>query len=753
LAEHLTAVSARARRFAEGFGAGDWAALAGLWHDLGKYHPDFQEMLRDAVAGRPTGRVDHSTLGAIHAAQLLEPLFRSDARRSGVEFLTLLVTATIAGHHAGLPESRDQLRVRLDAQSERYREMFSEPIPAEIVRPMAYAPLPPQLRDRDDKKLAAEFLVRMVLSALVDADRLDTETFASEGLPEAEQPATLRRFSTISELRAALDESIDAKVRGVNAHSLGSLEKAVHDYRQAVLAACRRAAQEPPGAFALDVATGGGKTLASLSFALRHAEAHQKPRVIVVIPFTSIIEQTAEEYRRALGPLSWNVLEHHSAASEDAAAEPGWGPQDPEAVRRRLATENWDVPIVVTTGVQFFESLHSARPSRCRKLHNIANSVVVVDEAQTLPPALLNPTVWMINDLVEGYGATFVLSTATQPALEPPFPEVRNLRAIVPRSVGHPPRRVRVEVAEEREMSWPALASELERFPQVLCITHQRRDARELAEQVDKVLGDRSTVHLSAAMCADHRSNVIGDVRLRLREGTPCRVVSTQLVEAGVDLDFPVVYRALAGVDSMVQAAGRANREGRLGVEGGLLRIYHAPTKPPVGLPRIAADAAAGLLLEGTAANGPWDMFGADTARRYFRRYYQRVDDKDSGVSNLRREFRFRDVEDAYRFIKDDPGLTVVVPYADALDRVRSIRERRLRFGFMRELQRYVVSLFPGQARSLLAVGAIAPLLPADAPQDSRVFALQETHASFYDRRFGLLLGGIDAPASGAFMI
>jgi CRISPR-associated endonuclease/helicase Cas3 len=751
LGEHLTAVSARAREFGEKFGVGDWAALVGLWHDLGKYHPDFQQMLRDAVLGKPTRRVDHSTLGALHAAKVLEPVFRSDPARRSVEFLTLVVTATIAGHHAGLAESRDQLRERFDGQAERYNEMQREPIPPEILQPRSGAPLPPQLRDHPDRRLAVEFLVRMVLSTLVDADRLDTEAFASEGRPEANQPASLRRYSGVAELRRTLDQFMDAKIRSVD--TLEPLPRAVHSYRQEVLAACRAAAQRRPGAFALDVATGGGKTLASLSFALRHAEIHNKDRVIVVIPFTSIIEQTAEEYRRALGELSWNVLEHHSAISEGIIAESPWGPQDMDALRRRLATENWDAPLVVTTGVQFFESLLSARPSRCRKLHSIANSVVVLDEAQTLPPALLNPTVWLINELVERYGTTVVVSTATQPSLEPPFPEVRNLRGIIPGEVARPPHRVRVELVSGGETSWPNLAAELAPRSQVLCIMHQRRDARELTAEVDKLLGDESTVHLSAAMCAAHRSTVLERIRSQLGNGGTCRVVSTQLVEAGVDLDFPVVYRALGGIDSMVQAAGRANREGRLGVEGGLLRIYRAPSKPPLGLPRIAADVADGLLREASLTDSPWNLFDPEVARSYFRRFYQGVNDKDSGVSNLRREFRFREVEKTYRFIANDPGLTVVVPYGEGRERLEAVHRGGMTRHSLRELQRFTVSLFPNQMRSLLALAAIRPLLPAGDPMDSRVFALSETHATFYDHRFGLLPRGGDAPASGSFVI
>jgi CRISPR-associated endonuclease/helicase Cas3 len=751
LREHLESVGDRAQRFAAKFGAGEWAALAGLWHDLGKYHPDFQQMLHDVVQGRPKRHVDHSTLGALHASEIVGKAFLADPVMRQVEFLTLMITATIAGHHAGLPESRDALRARFDGHHHRYREFLELSVPPEVLRPQTRVPpLPKQVLEAEDRQLAVEFLVRLVLSAVVDADRLDAEAFGCEGRPESEQSPTLRRYSAIAVLRAALDSFIDEKVRPLPVESMGPVERALHDYRQAVLGACRRAAAGSPGAFSLDVATGGGKTLASLSFALRHAEIHRKDRVIVVIPFTSIIEQTAAEYRRALGDLQWNLLEHHSAVAEES--EPAWGPPDREALRRRLAAENWDPPIVVTTAVQFFESLHSARPSRCRKLHNIANAVVVLDEAQTLPPGLLTPTVWVINQLVQQCGTTIVLSTATQPALEAPFPQVRGIRQIVPDSVTQPPARVRVEVVGERETTWRELAVSLAQHTQVLCITHQRRDARTLVNDVDAVRGDSDTLHLSAAMCAAHRSAVIHQIKGELSARRTCRVVSTQVVEAGVDLDFPVVYRALAGIDSMVQAAGRANREGRHGVEGGLLRIYRAQTKPPMGLLRIAADVANGLLVAGPSSERPFDLFGADLARTYFRRFYRGVADKDRGVSNLRREFRFRDVEARYRFI-DDSGLAVVVPYGDSMAAAHALRRAGSLRGILRELQRYTVSLYPSQIRALLRLGALEPLLGTDDPEETHTFLLRETHASFYHRRFGLVPEGIEEPPSGAFLV
>jgi CRISPR-associated endonuclease/helicase Cas3 len=591
----------------------------------------------------------------------------------------------------------------------------------------------------------------MILSALVDGDRLDTEAFAAEGAPAESQPLHLRSYASVAELRAAIDMAIDDTARVAGSRCAGDVEKAVHDYRQAVLAHCREVAHQQAGAFTLDVSTGGGKTLASLAFALRHAERHHKDRVIIVIPFTSIVEQTARAYREALGSLARNVLEHQSGVSDESIAAHRWGPQDPEAVRWRMATENWDAPLIVTTGVQFFESLFSASASRCRKLHNIANSVVVIDEAQTLPPGLLNPTVWALNELVEGYGATVVLSTATQPSLEPPFPEFRNKRPIVPVTVTRPPARVRLELLGA--MDWRALAPQLAAEEQVLCITHQRKDARDLTDETDRLLGSQETIHLSAAMCPAHRSSVIQAVHDRLAAGLPCRVVSTQLVEAGVDLDFPVVYRAMAGVDSLVQAAGRANREGRLGVKGGVLRVFRAPTKPPPGLPRLATEAAEGLFRAIELDRTDIDLFGPDLARQFFNRFFERLDDKDGGVTPARLEFRFWEVERSYRFIDDQATVTVVVPYdEDARAQIQRIQADGPSLRLLRGLQRHSVTVYQGQCAALLAAGRLQPLFASEAPAEARRYVLrEEPQSEIYHPRFGLMPERVGAPATGAY--
>lgn len=721
LEEHLTAVSAAAAKFASEFGAEGWASLAGLWHDLGKYHPDFQRMLEDIAAEKPKRRVDHSTAGALLIWRKL---------RSGLPGHShWLLTATIAGHHSGLADGIGALKERVEdpQQLERVKVLATQDIPPNISSPRT--DLRTALRiDQPDDCERIEFLTRFIFSALVDADRLDAERFQDKFLPENQQRSPLRRYRPMAVLRQRVDAHIDDLTRN-------SGSGPVQIYREAVLSACRDAAELSPGAFRLNVETGGGKTLSSLSFALRHAENHGKRRVIVVIPYTSIIEQTAEVFREALGPD--DVIEHHSAVEEGSEGKKYDGAFDASSERRRLAAENWDAPIIVTTAVQFFESLYSASPSRCRKLHNIANSVVILDEAQTLPVKLLVPTVAAINQLTRWYNASVVLSTATQPALENPFPAIEGVRDIIPDSVQPPPPRVQVKLPDSGKTEWAELAEQLADHDQVLCITHKRNDARDLTLALDEVLDDQSTIHLSANMCAAHRSDGIVRIRELLRNGEPCRVVSTQLVEAGVDFDFPVVYRALGGIDAMIQAAGRCNREGRLGDVGGTLHIFNPPTEPPRGLPAAAKEASELLLQKATVADEHLDLFSPDVVRRFFKELYstQNGNMDGEGITAYRREFRFREVQRRYRLIEDNAH-TVIVPWKDGLNRVDAARARPAP-DTLRALQRYSVSVYDRELK--LLESELEPLF--QGAEDPSTWVL--TNDGLYDDiRFGLVVAG-----------
>jgi CRISPR-associated endonuclease/helicase Cas3 len=537
---------------------------------------------------------------------------------------------------------------------------------------------------------AQAFWVRMLFSALVDADFLDTEAFYEQ------QSRSGDAFPDLTELKCSLDSYLDELASG-------SVASAMNTMRSRVLAACRKAAKTEPGAFTLTVPTGGGKTLASLAFALDHAVRLGKKRVIVVIPYTSIIEQTAAVYRQAIGRDD-AVIEHHS--SVDPAVE---------SRENRLASENWDAPLVVTTSVQFFESLFANRSSRCRKLHNITDSVVVIDEVQTFPPGLRDPICHALNELVNHYGVTLLLSTATQPALR--LTGTHEIFEDWSLEFEHASRRCRIQMpAGQEPTELPCIAEEMLQLPQVLAIVHRRDDAEELA----RLCGDEC-FHLSTRMCARHRSDRIAAIKRRLKAGEVCRVVSTQLIEAGVDVDFPVVYRAMAGADALAQAAGRCNREGRL--EQGECRVFHAQTQPPRGILRTGLQTAQVMQAEGRL-----DLSRPETFREYFRRLYDVVTG-DCGVLLAERTFRFADSADLFHMIEEH-GESVIAPYADGPTRVRDVQRQGLTRFSMRGLQPFAVSMFPQEIVRLREEGMIAEL-------SSKLWYVLPGYEQIYDQRFG----------------
>jgi CRISPR-associated endonuclease/helicase Cas3 len=536
LSQHLQQVGARAAAHAAAFGGQQLADVAGRLHDLGKYTAAFQRRLSGDLA-----RVDHATWGARIARQ----------RYPG---LGTLLAYAIAGHHAGLANGRlegnEKNRPTLSQRlSEQYRESSLPPLlaqwqqeialPEQIAWPAGFQLRPPR------QAFQLCLLTRMIFSCLVDADYLDTDAFyrAIEGRPARSPTAP----PTLAALRQRLDRHLA---------TLPS-EGGINPLRGQILQHVRAQAALPPGLFSLTVPTGGGKTLASLAFALDHAIAHGLRRVIYVAPFTSIIEQNAQVLRQAFGDLGEDaVLEHHSALHDD----PRISRQSID--KRRLAMENWDAPVVVTTAVQFFESLFADRPARCRKLHNIAASVVILDEAQTLPVHLLQPCVALLDELALNYRTSLMLCTATQPALarEQGFKNgLDKLRELAPEPARLYQQLRRVGRHLGR-LDDDALCAQLRQREQVLCIVNNRRHARALYQRIAELDG---AFHLSTLMHARHRSQTLATIRQRLDSGQPCRLISTSLIEAGVDVDFPTVLRAEAGLESIAQAAGRCNREGR----------------------------------------------------------------------------------------------------------------------------------------------------------------------------------------------
>ena len=685
LEEHLLAVAVLAAEFASVFNSQDWARLSGLWHDIGKFREKFQKYIKSVsgydaeahIEGAP-GRVDHSTAGTIHAVEKLGIHGR-------------IIAYMIAGHHAGLPDWNGEpasLFQRMeDGKQKGYLQeaLQNAPTTGLLDQPCPTSP-PPQ-----DGSIA--LWIRMLFSCLVDADFLDTEAFMDERRKDLRAG-----YPALNELLSAFDQHMNDK-------TANATDSPVNRIRAKVLHQCREKAELPAGLFSLTVPTGGGKTLSSMAFALNHAVHYGKQRVIYVIPYTSILEQTAEIFRKIFGDE--NVIEHHSNLDPDK-----------EDSRSRLATENWDAPIIVTTNVQFFESLFAARTSRCRKLHNIVNSVVVLDEAQLLPPEFLDPILHVMQDLSQNYKVSFVLSTATQPAFSP-RPKFLGLGGVQelmddPDGLYADLKRVEAELPQDfnTPRTWESIAGELQQYESVLCIVNSRTDCRTL-----HALMPRGTIHLSALMCGQHRSEVIAAIKQRLKNGISTRVISTQLVEAGVDMDFPVVYRALAGLDAVAQAAGRCNREGILPGIGKV--VVFVPPKPAApGLLRKAQQSGQEImrLTEG-------DPLTRERFEAYFRRYYASLNslDEENIVSLLdmhnraearRAEFNFRTAAEKFRLIKEEGQTAIIVRHGEsnnliaALEASRNMQPHQRR-GILRRLQRYTVNIREQECKKLMDSGDI----------------------------------------------
>ncbi len=680
LVAHLRNTAVRARKNGDKFGAGEVAYLAGLWHDLGKFNPTFQEYLlscrradRDGDVP-PAKSVPHAVYGAKFAREAYQPLMQ-----------------VIHGHHAGLPK----------VEAARQRTGAPELVApfAEIVR-LAHEHLeglgpPPDpgalLADPPRGALEYELFLRMIFSALVYADFLDTEAHFS---PDS----TERRGSYLlgpANLWPVLEASQDDLLTNVS-------DTHVNKVRAEVYESCLSAAREEQGVFRLSVPTGGGKTRSGLAFALKHAVEHGLDRVIVAVPYTSIIEQTAGEYRRVFTKLGEDaVLEHHSAVNR----EPGDSSEEAREarLRTRLATQNWDAPLIVTTTVQLLESLFDRRTSRCRKLHNIARSIIVLDEVQTLPLRLLGPILDVLGELVRRYGVSVVLCTATQPALDERSRYLQGFDATSVRDIVSPERAGehfrelrRVGYERPRETwSWKEVARRVREASiggRALVVLNTRRDALSVLD----ALGDARAMHLSTLLCGAHRREVLREVRRRLREGEPCILVSTQVVEAGVDLDFPVVFRAIGPLDRIVQAAGRCNREGRM--EGGGRVVIFRPEegRTPPGEYRSAIDETERLLNREEV-----DLHDPGIFREYFARLYQDVSTDALGIQDLRRQLDYPGVAENFRLIPDDTT-PVIVQYTERdahkeAERARTLsrieHERILQPGDHRRLQPYVVGL------------------------------------------------------------
>jgi CRISPR-associated endonuclease/helicase Cas3 len=727
LDEHLSAVAKLAGERAAKFDAEEWGKLAGLWHDLGKYSRGFQALIRSAsgyeahLVDFTPGRVNHSSAGALHAEAALRAL-------------GLPLAYVIAGHHAGLADwfgdanGNSSLERRL--QDGREKGLLDQAL---LTAPEALLQQqPPKLRPgKFGEAKGLHLWIRMLFSCLTDADFLDTEAFMDKG--KSRQRGGYPELAT---LLSQFNKAMETKTQQAETSPINRL-------RADVLLQCREKGAGGPGLYTLTVPTGGGKTLSSLAFALEHAlhPNHGKCRIIYAIPYTSIIEQTANVFREIFGDA---VLEHHSNLDSEK-----------ETSKSRLAAENWDAPLIVTTNVQLFESLFAARTSRCRKLHNLVNSVIILDEAQLLPPEFLQPILDVMRLLIEHYGVTFVLCTATQPALETREDsfgkkwlrgpgEAEEIVSGTEKLYAQL-ERVTVSLPEDWNTpgSWDEIADRIARHPSVLAIVNTRADCRELHRRMPA-----GTIHLSALMCGEHRSYVIGEIKRRLKNGEGVRVVSTQLIEAGVDVDFPVVYRALAGLDSIAQAAGRCNREGKQADKGKIF-VFVPPKQAPKGLLRFGEDACKIILHD-----RPENPLAPEQFRRYFTHYYRKVDSLDKyGIKELLTQdaalskIQFRTAAEKFHFIDEEASVSILVPYANPLDAkcdsrplLARLRSGELHRDLLRQLQRFTVSVPKYAFEQLRRAGEIEEPSP-------ELFVLRNETA--YREDMGLLLPGNGNPNPG----
>ena len=664
-AEHLNGTAERCALFAAPFGAEELGRLAGLSHDLGKYSMEFHRLLDNGP------KVDHATAGAFACWRMGQPLAAFAA----------------AGHHGGLPDGGTQgdspdagTFLGRMKRAERGGLPDCSPWTEEIALP---SPAPPPC---GTEPLSQIFFTRMLFSCLTDADFLDTEAFM-DGSPRPEHPAPL-------------DDLWERLQRHISGWFPPQGE--LNSRRCAVLEQCIRMGKtQPPGLFTLTVPTGGGKTVASLAFALAQARARARGlrRIIYVIPYTSIIEQTAQEFRTILG--AENVLEHHSNAAYEIDAE-----ATPKTVRLAQAAENWDMPVVVTTAVQFFESLYANRPSQCRKLHNLAGSVILFDEAQLLPLPCLRPCVHAIAQLVQHYGASAVLCTATQPALGPLFAEFLPGRPAVelcPPELCPPESFRRVCFRQAGRLDWDTLSGQLQQHEQVLCVVNSRKSAQEIFTR----LSGEGNFHLSTLMYPAHRRAKLEEIRRRLREGLPCRVISTSLIEAGVDVDFPAVFREEAGLDSILQAAGRCNREGKRPVSESIVTLFRGEAAPP---PLFQTAIGAGrMVLEQYD-----DIASREAIQAYFHTLLElkgaEAQDIYGILPKIRTElFPFQSVAERFHMI-DSPTRTVYIPLGAGAELVGRLRAGERSRALFRQLGQYGVSIYENHFAALDQAGDLERL-------------------------------------------
>ncbi len=687
LKQHLENVAERCGTYADAFGAREWGYCCGLLHDVGKYSQKFQRRIQGSME-----RVDHSTAGAKLCWD----------KKGMYQFLSYC----IAGHHAGLPDTggvadtsaSGTMSGRLKKKLEDYGAYAGE-----IGIPMLSRP-PFQPVKTENQGFFVSMLIRMLYSCLVDADFLDTELFMN-GKSEREG-----------------GEEIGTLYGKLMAHIGEWLENddldTINGRRTEILRHCLEMGEKERGLFRLTVPTGGGKTISSLAFALKHAKERRMERIIYVIPYTSIIEQNAKVFADILGKD--NVLENHCNIDYESSEE---------LRPMQLATENWDKPIVVTTNVQFFESLFSNKPSKCRKLHNMANSVIIFDESQMLPNDYLKPCVGAMEQLLRYYRSSIVLCTATQPALKGLLSEDILVTELCPRMEEQFAFFKRASMRNLNRISEQELVERVGAEHQALCILNTRKRAQAVYQEVK----GEGVYHLSTSMYPVHRQGVLREIRERLQKQERCIVISTSLVEAGVDLDFRAVYRQLAGVDSIIQAEGRCNREGKRPLSDCFTYVFSLEEKEYMAGQRQQIGVTESLLSDGR------DLEGLETIKAYFEMLYhfrgESLDKKDILKKFDRGNLQFSRVAREVRLIEDDSKTILIAKEEEAREILEQVRMKGVTKSLMRKMGRYCVNVRENVFQKLLAAGALEAMA-ADLKED--YFVLRDSEK--YTDEMGLTL-------------
>lgn len=675
LQEHLIRVSELAEKFASEFGENESGKLVGLYHDIGKYSKEFQSYIRQESKERR----DHSTAGARELLNKKNPV-------------TLIAAFCIAGHHCGIPNIGNG-NITKYGETTFYSRVTGKKIPEyadymkEIEEPDAsHSKLIPLISsDKKELYFSIMFYTRMLFSCLVDADFLDTENFMSKG--------TIQRgnFATLNELKTTFNKYITENfLNEENAR----YNEPINERRRKILQECINSGKNvSENLVSLTVPTGGGKTIASMAFALNNAVKNGRKRIIYVIPYTSIIEQNAKVFADIFGRK--NVVEHYSGAEyNDTELE--------EENMKRLATENWDAPIIITTNVQFFESIFSNRTSKCRKLHNIANSVIIFDEAQMLPEGFLKPCVKAIEQLVKYYNCTAVICTATQPSLGTLF-EHQNISEICDDvednySFFH---RTTITVLKER-ISKKELTERLKEKRQVLCILNKKKSVKDIFETLKD---EENTFYLTTNLCPVHRSQILKQIRSCLQENQPCRVISTSLIEAGVDLDFPCVYREEAGLENIIQAAGRCNRERKLSKKESFVFVFTLSDEKMINAQRLRVSASK-LTCEKYIS----DLYSPQAIKYYFdflHKFDRNLDKEGILELHKKKSMPFKDIAKNFKLIKEDTK-SIFIPFDEtARDIEQKLLNGEMSCSLLRKANRYMVGVYPDAYKEMLATQKI----------------------------------------------